>query len=497
MPARSLNLGGPSDRRLPRQTWDDDQPSNDLDLGDFFKILGRRKFAMLMTLMTCIGLALIYLAVAPPHYFASASILIDPRLGRGLSVDPAQQNATTDANAIDSQVKLLTSQAVLTRVIKSENLEHDSEFGLKPPGFFATLFGRATDPSKEDLTPVLKALNEAITIKRPERTYLVEIEVSSTDPVKSANIANAIAHAYIDDQVANRIESAASDLVWVRERMDTLQKQIQAADDKVEAYKSENHIVTTEGLTSNEQQVSDLTKELGFARGRASEAKAKLDQIRRAAKTNQLDAQSDALKSATIERLRSDQAAAERQVASLANTLGPRHPALLEAEAASAKVKQLIANELQRIQVGVADDYAAAHANELQLEASIDRLKTQSNTTSMNLVPLRQLEREVDALRGSYERFAKIRDNLTEQEGDSPPARIVSVARPPISPSSPRKPVILFLALGGGFFAAVAVALIQENLANGRPRLGDEPPLGEAASPAQGRPQAPLPRRLE
>jgi polysaccharide biosynthesis transport protein len=487
MAAQSFGLGEFSEKHLPSKAWEDDHASNDFDLRAFFGTLRRRKLTMLIAFLAVIGLALLYLVIIPSHYYASASILIDPRLGRGLSVDPSQPNtSSTDASTIDSQVKLLTSQEVLLRVVKSQNLEHDSEFGLKPPGLLARLFGRAKDPSKEDLTPVLKALDEAITIKRPERTYLVEIQVNSVDPVKAANIANAIAHAYIDNQVENRIESATSDLKWVRERMDTLQTQIQAASDKVEAYKSENHIVTTEGLASNEQQVSDLTKELGFARGRESEAKAKLDQIRRAARSNQLDAQSGALNSATIERLRSEQATAERDVARLSNTLGSRHPALLEAEASAAKVKQLIANELQRIQIGAADDYAAAHANEVQLEARIDQLKAQSNTASMNLVPLRQLEREVDALRGSYERFAKIRDNLNEQEAESPPARIVTVARPPLNPSSPRKSIILFLGVGGGLFTAMAAALIHENLAGEGP-ISDSPPVpAKAAVPRKG-----------
>lgn len=487
MAAQSFGLGEFSKKHLPSKAWEDDHASNDFDLRDFFKTLLRRKLTMLIAFLAVLGAALLYLAVAPSHYYASSTILIDPRLGRGLSVDPSQPNtSSTDASTIDSQVKLLTSQEVLVRVVKSQNLEHDSEFGLKPPGLLARLFGRAKDPSKEDLTPVLKALDEAITIKRPERTYLVEIQVSSIDPVKAANISNAIAHAYIDNQVENRIESATSDLKWVRERMDTLQTQIQAAEDKVEAYKSQNHIVTSEGLVSNEQQVSDLTKELGFARGRASEAKAKLDQIRRAARSNQLDTQSGALNSATIERLRSEQATAERDVARLSNTLGSRHPALLEAQASAAKVKQLIANELQRIQIGAADDYAAAHANEAQLEARIDQLKAQSNTTSMNLVPLRQLEREVDALRGSYERFAKIRDNLNEQEAESPPARVVTMATPPLSPSSPRKSIILFLGVGGGVFAAMAAALIHENLAGERPILARAPVPVKAAAPRKG-----------
>jgi uncharacterized protein involved in exopolysaccharide biosynthesis len=66
----------------------------------------------------------------------------------------------------------------------------------------------------------------------------------------------------------------------------------------VESYKSANRIVTTEGLRSNEQQVADLTKELGTARARASEAKTRLDRVQRIAKQGRVEASADALKSA-------------------------------------------------------------------------------------------------------------------------------------------------------------------------------------------------------
>ena len=176
MAAQSLNLSEFSEKHLPAKAWEDDHASSDFDLRDFFKTLRRRKLTMLITLMAFIGMAALYLIITPSHYYASSSILIDPRLGRGLSLDPTQPNSSqADASSIDSQVKLLTSQEVLARVVKSLNLEHDPEFGLKPPGLLARLFGRTKDQSKEDLTPVLKALDDAITIKRPERTYLVEI----------------------------------------------------------------------------------------------------------------------------------------------------------------------------------------------------------------------------------------------------------------------------------------------------------------------------------
>jgi polysaccharide biosynthesis transport protein len=157
-----------------------------------------------------------------------------------------------------------------------------------------------------------------------------------------------------------------------------------------------------------------------------------------------------------IERLRTQQADSEREVARLRETLGARHPALVEAQAQNARVKSLIRDELTRIQTGIEAEYNAARANAASLEHQIDQLKAQSNVTSQKLVPLKQLEREVEVLRASYDRFAKIQDTLTQQESESPPARVVATARPPLSPSSPRRLVVGFSRLAADCSSALA-----------------------------------------
>jgi uncharacterized protein involved in exopolysaccharide biosynthesis len=294
--------------------------------------------------------------------------------------------------------------------------------------------------------------------------------------------------AYNEDQIAARVEAAENDGRWVRQKLADLETQIRAAENKVESYKSANRIVSTEGLRSNEQQVADLTKELGSARARASEAKARLDQVQRIAKQGRIEASADALKSPVIERLRTQQADSERELARMSETLGARHPALVEAQAQNARVKTLIRDELTRIQAGIEAEYNASRANATSLERQIDQLKGQSNVTSQKLVPLRQLEREVEVLRASYDRFAKIQDTLTQQESESPPARVVATARPPLSPSSPRRLVVGLLALGGGLFLGLGLALLSEHSARsglGQPRVPE--PRSAAEPPATRR----------
>jgi polysaccharide biosynthesis transport protein len=432
---------------------------------DLLVVLRQRKLTIVAAVLLCCLAALLYLAFAPSKYAAATSLLIDPRLGQGIGADPAQPGFVPDTSSIDSQVKLLTSQTVLARAAKALKLEEDPEFNGSR-SFWAALFGPPV-PAKPAVD--LKALDEAITIRRPERTYVVEIEVLSRDPNKAAAIANGIAEAYIGDQVDSRVEAAENDGKFVNEKLISLQNQITDAEDAVESYKTKNNIVSTEGLRSNEQQIADLTRELGVARARTSETQARLQQLQRVAREGRVDASNEALRSPTIERLRSQQVDSEREMARLAQTLGNRHPALLEAQAQQANVNRLIREELHRISLGAAGDCEVALKNEQQLSAEIDQLKGQSNALSRNLVPLRQLERNADSLRASYDRFSHLRGSLSQQEADSPPARIIAVARPPLSPSSPRRLAVLAVALAGGLFLGLGSALMRESLAGHAP----------------------------
>jgi succinoglycan biosynthesis transport protein ExoP len=442
------------------------------------RVLWHRRWMIILSIVGCTAAGALYYTFAPRSYSASAVLLLDPHLGRGLGADPVQPGYVSDTSAIDSQVKLLTSQAVLRRVADREHLEKDPDFNGENRSLLSRLLGPARPPGE---AADLIALGDAITIKRPERTYVVEVQATASSADKAANLANGVVHAYNEDQIAARVEAAENDGRWVRQKLAALETQIRAAENKVESYKSANRIVSTEGLRSNEQQVGDLTKELGSARARASEAKARLDQVQRIAKQGRIEASADALKSPVIERLRTQQADSEREVARMSETLGGRHPALVEAQAQNARVKTLIRDELTRIQAGIEAEYNAARANATSLEHQIDQLKGQSNVTSQKLVPLRQLEREVEVLRASYDRFAKIQDTLTQQESESPPARVVATARPPLSPSSPRRLVVGLLALGGGLFMGLGLALLTEHSA--RSRLA--PRLAQPRSPAE------------
>ena len=464
-----------------------DRPSAQVRTSDagFLTILWRHKVLILLSILTCLAIGIAYVAVTPPRYAATAAMLIDPRLGKTVGSDPNMPGFVADTAAIDSQIKLFTSQTVLSRVAEQCRLKDDPEFN----GSRRSLLQRLLHPNAPVTDGVdLKTLEDAITIKRPERTYVVEIDVLAQDPKKAAAIANAVTQAYIADQVSSRVGSAKEDTQYVSDKLDKLSAEIRDIDNKIETYKSKNKIIETSGLRSNEQQVTDLTKALGDARARESDARARLAEIDRMAKQGQLASSNEALRSQTIERLRQQQGETEQNAARLAKTLGARHPEMIEVRERQARLRELIREELERVKGSVRGEFQAAKSNETQILAEIDQVKTQSAEMSRKLVPLDQMQRNRAVLRSSFDRFAQVNDTLAQQGAQSPPGRVIAVARPPVSPSQPKKTIVGLISLSTGMFVGLAGALFAEGASGslGSPIVSSGP--DRAPTPSEAAP---------
>ncbi|KAF0228347.1 MAG: exopolysaccharide polymerization [Beijerinckiaceae bacterium] len=409
-------------------------------IGEFAEILRRRWKIIVATtaLVTTLGVA--YALIAKPLYTASTSIFVDPRNRASFQIEGTGTGAGYDPNLVDSQSILIESVPVLKRVIEAEKLLDDAEF-TRGPGDAAS--------------NVLANLKEAIKVKRPERTYVVEIQVRTQDGAKSARIANAIARAYVTDGRDSKSETAQREASWLETHLQNLQGRLKEAESRVEAYKVENRILGVEGKLVGEQQLSELNRGIIEAQRRAAEAKAALDQVETLRKSGRLpDSTGEALRSPSIDRLRGQLTEIARLEANSRSTLGPRHPAAIEIREQLVEVKRLLNEELTRVGEGAKSAYAVAQGNVAQLERQLDGLKR--------------------------EKFLRDKEQIARLNVDTPAGRVITPATAPQYKSFPNRPLIAALAFAGGLFAGVGLALALET-------------LGRARAPSHGPARAPAP----
>ena len=123
-----------------------DQPSESpeslpLNFVDFYDIVIARWRLLIPALAFSLAIALVYVLVAPTRYSASLSLLVDPRERApvGVEAQPVPQNP--DPALVESQMRVLTSKAVLRRVVVSVDVVDDPEFRPVLIGRFVAAVG--------------------------------------------------------------------------------------------------------------------------------------------------------------------------------------------------------------------------------------------------------------------------------------------------------------------------------------------------------------------
>src|SRR5580693_2728084 len=436
-----------------------------IDVQKIWSVLWRGKITILLSMMIAVGLAAAFVLLVPHKYTATTQILIDPMDLRGASqsdISPTIPQSDAAVLQVESQARVIASDNVLRRVVDSEGLDHDPEFMR---GAMAQQYGPLA---------ALSELEKHVQVKRSERTYVVDVSVTSEDPAKAARLANAIAQTYLTEQTEVRSNAARQISQALTGRLKELQNRVRDAEQKVEAYKASHNIVGANGELVNEQQLTNLNSQLSLARARTSEAKARLDQVESVLHSKTpIGAFPEAVQSQTITMLRSQYAEIMRRDAEQKSSLGERHPAVIEIEAQGARLQKLIEDEVNRIAQSDRADYERAKADEDMLSRQVDALKNTAVSINESLVGLRELERDVQASRAVYESFlVRSRETGEQEQVDTKNIRIISKADRPLYRSSPPPSLILGLAaMLLGFASGVGIVIMRGEAEDAAPRL--------------------------
>lgn len=431
-----------------------------VELGDLKRILVRRRLWIIGTTVLLTLATLLYGLLTPPLYSSVAEIIIDPQDLQVVTNDINPSGLAPDGGItqVESQVSVVQSTGVLQRAIAATKLTEDPEFNGQ--GMLSRALGSGSAATDRTVA-TLDALRRRLAVKRADKVLVIDVIVTAKSPDKAALLANAIAQAYLADQASARAQAATDASKAITARLDEQRKRVQQAENAVEAYKSANNMVMAAGNLVSDQELTELNTQLSAAQSRTATLKAQVDQMRKQSGT--ADATSEAMRSSVISSLRSQEATLVDQVSQLGTELGPRHPSMIAALQQLRDTRQLIARELGRIQTATETDYERAVANQQALETKVASLKNKSLDTDQASVRLRELQRDLEAVRSVYATYLQRAQETREQINvDSTNARVISDAMPAQKKSWPPLGLLLFGAVFGGLGLGTGLALIAE-----------------------------------
>ncbi|OPY99444.1 hypothetical protein A5906_27475 [Bradyrhizobium sacchari] len=499
-----LDYNQPIDRARPEAPQQ--RPQAGFSALELVNLLWRRKIAIAAAALLGATLAVTVGKSLTPRYTATAQLYVDPRelqlVDRELT--PRAQDVSGMSMVVESQARLITSNSVLLQVIQQAGLDKDSEFGGGDgKTLMSSLLGliglqlRAPSAAetKEVQLAALDALNRHITIRKTEKSFIVDVEVWSTDPAKAAMLANTLTNVYLADSRNSQALAARRATSDLSGRLKELRDRLRNAETALATYKAQNNFVGTQDALISDQQLSASNQRLSAARAATMDAQARLDQIEASRRTAaDAGAIPEALQSPTIANLRAQYADARKKYAEQAGELGPRHPALRQTEKQVEDLKRTISEEIDRFAQSAKNDLTRARDYEASLNRALEAQKRQSVQLSQAAVRLRELEREADASRDVYQSFLKRSRETEEQESlNTSAARVVGEATVPQRRSFP--PAMSLFAMIGFIFGAIAASswFVASELLFAGPPMPAATQARRGRTPAPQTPRAPEP----
>ena len=110
--------------------------------------------------------------------------------------------------------------------------------------------------SNSNPTKSVEAFLRRLSAARVNLTNVIDVSFNWDDPFRSAEIANAVGKAYITDQLNAKFEANRTATLWLQQRIQQLGDQAETAERAVNAYKTQHNIVSSEGKSVDEQQIS-------------------------------------------------------------------------------------------------------------------------------------------------------------------------------------------------------------------------------------------------
>ncbi len=452
----------------------DDQQS--WDVAALWRILQARKDIVLWTIAGVMALSLVALAFIVPTYSATAVMMLDGRKNTVADVNTVLSGLPADSASVQNQIQELTSRELALKVVDKLKLDRDPEFNAElRPGLF-NLFGwgipddsaRMTIGSQsigKDREAAVNGFLRHLNVDQVGLSTAMTVSVASTDASKSARITNALADAYIDDQLNTKFEATRKAVEWLSNRVRLMASQVQNDEAAVQKYKAENGIVdTAAGGSIVDQQTASVSVQLINAKADLAQKKALYDRVAQLQRAGRAGEVTQVVASPLIAQLRTQEADLDRQEAQLSARYLSQHPKMIDIASQKRDTRKKIAAEVARVIEGLANDVAVAQASVRSLQSSLDDLQSKFQSQNNASAKLKALQSTASASRSIYEGLLSRLKEIQGQEGiASPDVRIISQAMIP-KIASPRFSSVMGIAFVASLALGLVLAFLREGL---------------------------------
>jgi len=426
---------------------------------DYWRIIRIRKTVILAVFLLVVITATLVTFILPESFSSTARIKIERDQSDIPGLTERSFGGSYDPYFIQTEFEVIQSELILGKVV--QQLDLGKEWGKK----YAN--GETLKP-----TETITLLKSRMDLRPVRNTSLIEIRIYSERPDEAARLANAVANAYKEHRLSQKMQMSRGGIVALEERFKKHEKEIEEAQKKVNElreklqipdaianYDSPAVLLSAESLRKLESQRIETKAELVKQETLLeSLKKLKPDELEQAIPTIVKDQQ--------IGSLLESRALAEQSMVIRTNQFGPESEEILKLKSQIADLNIKIQKRVDGILFSLTAGVDASRKSLEALQSEVNLARTNDIAKAQESQPYYDAKNRLEQLK----RFSQMlslkiaAENIDVELPKSTMVEIVDKAQPGVRPVRPNKPLNIALGIIIGLVVGVGLAFFIEYL---------------------------------
>jgi succinoglycan biosynthesis transport protein ExoP len=419
---------------------------------DYVRLFWRRKWLFMLSAVCILPWVWLFVATQLQLYSAKATVLIEDTNPKVLPI-PEVMGPDQRPNFYYTQYEVIKSRAVAAEVVEKLRLYASQPAQPDSPGM-ATLKaiqafpGRVWQAVLASVTPRDQVASAALTgaeassadaelamadwqrqqavgrllraLKVEPRkgidktdTKLVDLIVESDDPQQAVRQVNAVAAAYTQQNLENRLVASRKASVWLRKEAETLRDKIAEGERRIQTLKEDKRLVGNEASNTQAADLQSLgSLNLSYLDKRRERLalRAELDELRKFLSSPDLTQSAKyptLVNNPAISSLRMRYTDLQIQATELGKKFMDKHPKMVALAEQMAEVRKAVTGEVQRVIASLENQYNALTNQENELKQLFNTQKTSVIQSEKDVTTYESLRRDLDIQKAMYQEISK------------------------------------------------------------------------------------------
>lgn len=417
---------------------------------DIMRIIRKRKWMIIIPTVLFMIISVVSTALwlkYAPKYSASALVAVTPTAGGAMDVGRSMYSMQVNERHVKTYAQMVKSESILRRAIERPEIKRTMWFKKSPQ------------------TAILR-LKDTVIVAPLLDTNLIRIEVSAKESNDIADLATAVANAFVDDTADTANESRVS-------VMKTVEGKIRDQEAQSDALKKERErllgVVTTADFRENVRKLGEYSGRLTELMTYAAQIQAAKATLEKQAASGELENSPEVIKAldsdGRLNSLRSSEMGLLIERDDALRQYGPEHRRAKTIESRLASIRKaveerkntLVAFQVKSLLENSKAQEAAIIAQQMQIQAEYDKISSEVKDAETTMEKMKDLEAREAALTKNLRALQTRYDDFVMATQDERPVRLQARAETPEEPSFPKwsimipAGVMLGLVIGFGF----------------------------------------------